>query len=183
MTTHLLEPASSGRSKCRACGKAIARGELRFGERQPSPFNEGEVTYWFHVECAAYRRPEPFLETLAQLDVGEQSSERGKLDPPHELRAVAEFGRSHPRLTRLSRVERAPSGRARCRHCKEAVAQGELRVALDVFQDGRFDPIGFIHLECQAAYFEIAAEPERLLRAGNALESEDLEALRVLLAT
>ena len=28
---HLIEPASSGRAKCRGCGKLIAKGELRLG--------------------------------------------------------------------------------------------------------------------------------------------------------
>lgn len=187
MTTHALEPASSGRSKCRACGKAIARGELRFGERLPSPFNEGEATYWFHLECAAHRRPEPLLETLTPTELAaDVPAAQPTVSPVASvspaLFAVAELGRAHPRLTRVSRIERAPSGRARCRHCKEAVAQGEFRIALDVFQDGRFDPIGFIHLGCQANYFEISAEPERLLRAAAELEPADREALQLLLS-
>ena len=63
--SHLFEAASSGRSKCRGCGQPIAKGELRFGERLPNPFGEGEVTHWFHPLCAAYKRPEPMLETLS----------------------------------------------------------------------------------------------------------------------
>ena len=34
--------------KCRGCGRPIARGELRFGERLPNAFAEGEMTVWFH---------------------------------------------------------------------------------------------------------------------------------------
>ena len=59
---HVIEPASSGRAKCRSCDQPIAKGELRFGERQPNAFGDGEMTLWFHLPCAAYSRPEPFLE-------------------------------------------------------------------------------------------------------------------------
>ena len=62
---HVFEPAATGRSKCRGCGERIAAGELRFGETMPNPFADGETTLWFHPECGAYKRPEPFLEALA----------------------------------------------------------------------------------------------------------------------
>ena len=58
---HALEPAASGRAKCPGCAQPIQRGELRFGERLPNPFAEGEITLWFHPLCAAYKRPEPLL--------------------------------------------------------------------------------------------------------------------------
>ncbi len=51
---HLFELASSGRSKCRACARAIERGELRFGERIPNPFAEGETTSW--LQCCTSAR-------------------------------------------------------------------------------------------------------------------------------
>jgi hypothetical protein len=53
---HLFEPATSGRSKCRGCARPIQRGELRFGERVPNLFGEGETTLWFHPLCAAIHR-------------------------------------------------------------------------------------------------------------------------------
>ena len=62
---HTIEPASSGRARCRGCGKTIAKAELRFGERLPNPFADGEMTLWFHLPCAAFRRPESLLEVLA----------------------------------------------------------------------------------------------------------------------
>ena len=63
---HVFEPAPTGRAKCRGCGRAIAKGELRFGERLPNPFAEGEMTLWFHPLCAAYKRPEAVLQALAE---------------------------------------------------------------------------------------------------------------------
>ena len=67
---HVFEPASSARSKCRGCGRAIAKGEIRFGERLANPFAEGEMTHWFHPLCAAYKRPEAMHE--AEEKSGEQ---------------------------------------------------------------------------------------------------------------
>ncbi|MGH7341280.1 MAG: PARP-type zinc finger-containing protein, partial [Candidatus Rokuibacteriota bacterium] len=63
---HVFETASSGRAKCRGCAQPIAKGDLRFGERLPNPFGEGEMTLWFHPICAAYKRPEPILEALGE---------------------------------------------------------------------------------------------------------------------
>ncbi|MDP6375924.1 MAG: PARP-type zinc finger-containing protein [Pseudomonadales bacterium] len=66
---HVLEPAASGRSKCRGCTAAIDKGEFRFGERFPNPFADGEMTVWFHLLCAAYRRPGSLCEVLAEVDI------------------------------------------------------------------------------------------------------------------
>ena len=40
---HVIEPAASGRAKCRGCGEKIAKGKLRFGERLPNPFGDGDI--------------------------------------------------------------------------------------------------------------------------------------------
>ncbi|NIL99791.1 MAG: hypothetical protein GTN89_02335, partial [Acidobacteria bacterium] len=58
---HVLEPATSGRAKCRGCGQAIKKDEIRLGEKLPNPFAEGEMTHWYHPPCAAFKRPETFL--------------------------------------------------------------------------------------------------------------------------
>ena len=61
---HTIEPATTGRAKCRGCGEAIPAGMLRFGETVPNAFGEGEATHWFHLDCGAFRRPHPFLEAV-----------------------------------------------------------------------------------------------------------------------
>src|SRR5215467_5200193 len=66
---HVIEPAATGRSKCRACGRAIAKDDLRFGEELPNPFADGFIRLWFHVPCAAFRRPAAFLETATAENV------------------------------------------------------------------------------------------------------------------
>ena len=69
---HTIEPASSGRAKCRSCDQPIAKGELRLGERQPNAFGDGEMTLWFHLPCGAFSRPEPFLEAQSAAAAGAQ---------------------------------------------------------------------------------------------------------------
>ena len=143
---HTLEPATSGRAKCRGCERPISKGELRFGERLPNPFAEGEMTLWFHPTCAAYKRPEPLLELLA--------ASGGESDPQGKLAAAAEWSGSFRRLPRIDGAERAPTGQARCRSCREPIAKGSWRVRLVFFEDGRFTKGGFVHLACRRAYFE-----------------------------
>ncbi|MEM6733956.1 MAG: hypothetical protein AAF658_20505, partial [Myxococcota bacterium] len=81
----------------------------------PNPFGDGEATYWFHPWCAAARRPDVYLEL-------EHVPE--ELDDRAQLEALAQVGKEHHRLARIARIERAPSGRARCRHCKELIEKG-----------------------------------------------------------
>ncbi|HVY64887.1 MAG TPA: hypothetical protein VHH11_08710 [Gammaproteobacteria bacterium] len=139
----MIEPASSSRAKCRGCNRAIAKGELRFGERQPNAFGEGEMTLWFHLRCAAYARPEPFLEVAR--DAGGAAA---------ALTAAAQFGVAHRRVPRVHGGERAPTARARCRQCKEPIAKDEWRIPLVFFEEYRFEPGGFVHAGCAQDYFE-----------------------------
>lgn len=153
---HTIEPAASGRAKCRGCGNKIANRELRFGERLDNPFGEGEMTLWFHVVCGAYKRPEPFLEVLDGTDADLET-----LDTPADgehtadwLRAEATVGVQHRRLPRLDGAGRAPTGRARCRSCKELIAKNDWRIGLVYYEEGFFNPSGFIHVPCARDYFE-----------------------------
>lgn len=167
---HVLEPASSGRAKCRGCGQAIVRGDLRFGERLPNPFAEGEMTVWFHPWCAAYKRPEPFLETLA--DARQALPDRARL----ERAACASLAQR--RLPRIDGAERAPSGQARCRHCRETIEKGTWRIRLVHYDEGRFSPGGYIHVGCRKAYFETADILEQALHFSPGLGEADREDLR-----
>jgi len=137
---HRIEPASSARAKCRGCGERIAGGELRFGESLPNPFADGEMTLWFHLDCAAFKRPEPFLQTL-----------EGRSDPlegQERLASEALLGIAHPRLPRVDGAGRAPTGRAQCRSCRTSIDKGAWRIALVFYEEGRFEPSGFVHAGC-----------------------------------
>lgn len=168
--SHVFELASTGRAKCRGCGGAIARGELRFGERLANPFADGrEMTLWFHPECAAYKRPEPLLEALADAPA---AADREALE------RIARAGLTHRKLPRIDGAERAPSGQATCRSCREPIARGTWRIRLVFFEEGRFAPGGYVHLDCGKAYFETDDILERLLRFSPALDDEARASLR-----
>lgn len=172
---HVLEPASSGRAKCRGCGQRIDRGELRFGERIPNPFAEGETTLWFHPLCAAYKRPGPLLETL-----GQTMENRPASDP---LERAAHGSSAHRRLPRIDGAERSPSGQAKCRSCRQPIARGVWRIRLSIYEEGLFSPAGFVHLSCRRAYFETDDILEQLLHFSSRLNEEDrLELVRVFAA-
>ncbi len=166
---HVIEPAASGRAKCRGCGAPIAGGELRFGERLPNPFADGETTLWFHLECAALKRPEPFLEAL--------TTRTSPIDDAERLEGEARLGIAHRRLPRVDGAERAPSGRARCRSCREVIAKGAWRISLVFFEEGRFAPSGYVHARCSRAYFETTDVLPRLRRFAPALSEDDLREL------
>ncbi len=162
---HVFEHASSGRAKCRGCGRRIEKGELRFGERIPNPFAEGEATLWFHPMCAAYKRPEPLLEAMGQSP--------GSLPEPDALERAARGSMAHRRLPRISGAERAPTGQAKCRACREPIPRGTWRIRLVFYEDGRFMPSGFVHLSCRAAYFEGADIEKAILHFSPDLSDED----------
>jgi hypothetical protein len=172
---HVIEPAPSGRAKCRGCGEKIGAGELRFGESLPNPFAEGEAFQWSHLECGAMKRPESFLEATSAM-----------ADPPpgaERLLALARQGVEHPRVARVSGAERDPSGRAQCRHCKQKIEKGAWRIALVFFEDGRFSPAGSLHVPCAGPYFETTDLVPRLRRFSPGLSDADLQEIQAELQT
>lgn len=167
---HVIQPAPTGRAKCRGCGKPIAAGTLRFGESLPNPFAEGETTHWFHPPCAAYKRPQPFLETVEAGGEGLEDAER--------LVAEAKLGLAHRRLPRVSGAERSPSGQAQCRSCHERIGKGVWRIPLVFYEEGRFAAAGFIHLPCAQAYLETTDVLPRLKHFSPALTEDDLREIQ-----
>jgi hypothetical protein len=174
---HLIEKAASGRAKCRGCDQRIAAGEMRFGERLPNPFAEkdGELmTHWFHLACAAFTRPEAFLETSGISDT--------PIDDKDALEREARLGVAHRRLPRVRAVQRASSGRAACRACREPIAKDTWRIALAFYEDGRFVPSGYIHAGCAAAYLETTDVLARLRHFSPGLTDADFADIRAALA-
>jgi len=172
---HVIERAPSGRAKCRGCGEKIAGGALRFGEQLPNPFATGEnadnalMTHWFHLTCAAYRRPEAFLEGLAAVTE--------TIDDRATLEREAALGVAHRRLPRVSTAERAPTGRATCRACKTLIDKDTWRLALVFYEEGRFVPSGFIHAKCVKEYIETTDLRARVKHFSPALSDADLDQL------
>jgi hypothetical protein len=94
------------------------------------------------------------------------------------LAETVRVGLEHRRLPRLLRAERASSGRAHCRSCRELIAKGEWRFALQIFEEGRPDTIGTIHASCAEAYFGTADVVPRVLRLTPNLSEADVEDLK-----
>lgn len=140
----VFETAPSGRSKCRGCQQKIDKGELRYGEAVPNAFGSGEARHWYHLPCGAQRRSESFLAALQAHD--------GELPDRERLQQWAELGVAHPRWCRFARVERAASGRARCRHCREEIPKDSFRIAVEWVEDGMVNAAGFVHVGCADAY-------------------------------
>jgi hypothetical protein len=168
---HVFEPAPSGRSKCRGCGRLIQLGELRFGERLPNPFGEGEMTLWFHPACAAYKRPEPLLQAMEETTVN--------LPEREALERAARGSLAQHRLPRIDGAERATSSQARCRSCRQKIERGSWRIRLVFYEEGRFSPGGFVHLGCRLAYFETDDVRDQVLHFSAGLTAEEREDFRL----
>ncbi len=174
---HTIEVAKSGRAGCRTCRNPIAKGELRFGEESANAFGEpGDMSYrWHHLKCAASKLPDELKTALATFEG--DVPDREELDT---LMAEAVANKPPP----FPYADRAPTGRARCQACGEAVAKGALRVAIERELDrgmGATKGAGYLHPACAAAYVEEqGGTHEKLtteLRANTRLPEEDLAAL------
>jgi hypothetical protein len=166
----IFEAAASGRAKCRGCAQPIKRGEMRFGERLPNPYAEGEMTLWFHPACAAYKRPEPLLEAL--ITGGSELPDREALE------RAARSSLAHPRLARIDGAERSRSGQAACRSCRLPIERDSWRIRLVYYEDARFSPAGYVHIDCRMVYFETDEVLEHLLHFSAGLSDAEREALR-----
>ncbi len=169
---HVIELATTGRSKCRGCQRLIEKGIPRFGESVPNAFGEGEARHWFHVLCGADRRPQAFKEAIDNYTE--------PLDNRAELVRIAEAGIENPKLVEIARAEHAPSGRARCRQCRELIEKTSLRLVLERVDDGMISSAGYLHAGCGLTYAGAAARDalrERLQRSNPELTSEDLAQL------
>jgi hypothetical protein len=166
---HVFEPAASGRAKCRGCAQRIEQAAMRFGERVPNAYAEGETTLWYHPLCAAYKRPEALLEALPEAPPD--------LTDRDLLERAAQATAAHERLPRIDGAERSPTGQAKCRACREPIAKGSWRIRLAFYEEGRWAPGGFLHLGCGQTYFESENLVAPLLHFSPELNEQDREEL------
>jgi hypothetical protein len=154
LAPYKIEGSRSNRAGCKTCRRKIDKGVLRLGVRIEGPFGQGYL--WHHLTCAAKRRFED-VEEAYEARAWEDGVEVPSLDELSKLREKASQAKAEKREAPY--VERAPSGRSKCKHCEGAIEKGELRVALlreVVFgRQIRGTPIN-VHTRCVAA--EIRAE-------------------------
>ncbi len=128
------------------------------------------MTVWFHPACAAYKRPQPFLQAL-----GETLENVPDLEA---LERAAGSSLAHRRIQRIDGAERSPSGHAKCRSCRETIVRGSWRIRLVFYEGGRFSPGGYVHLACCRAYFEANEVLDQILHFSPNLNNDEREELR-----
>ncbi len=97
---------------------------------------------WYHLRCAAERRPRLVKPTLAFFP-GE-ISDRAEVE-----RAIAQGEANAPPPN--PHAERAATGRSKCAHCERPIDKGAWRVAFEREIDaGAFTRMGpgYLHLAC-----------------------------------
>lgn len=167
----VIEAASSARSKCRACREKIEKGVLRFGESVPNAFGEGDATHWFHLPCAAERRPEKLAAALESYE--------GEVPDREELTQIVKDGAANEKLADVRRAEHAPSGRASCQQCHEKIPKDDLRVAFErePSEGQTMATTAYVHLACSAQFFGSVGLRAKLLRTSPELGDEDKTAI------
>jgi hypothetical protein len=113
--------------------------------------------------------------------VQEEEISADELGVAQALKPAAEFGIAHRRLPRIDKVERAPTGRARCRCCREPIPKDSWRIGLVFFEEYRFQPSGFIHAACARAYFDTTDVLDRILHFNPALDPGELQEIEATL--
>lgn len=153
LAPYLIEGARSSRSKCKTCRKKIDMGALRIGILIEGPYGTGYM--WHHLKCAA-RRQIDRVEEAYELEAWKEAKTPPDGVPAIEdLRGLAEKADEQRRNKKaLPHTEPAPSGRSKCKHCNELIAQDAMRVALgrdvEFGRQVRTSPIN-VHPRCVAA--------------------------------
>jgi hypothetical protein len=175
----VLEPAVSSRSRCRHCRKEIEEGDLRFGSDYEGLYGDGAASYvWFHVRCASQRMPDRLLPLLRKAT----RSARESLDDFDKILAACDKNLKKS-TSKFPYGERAASGRAKCIKCDQAIAKGELRVAVErEIQTGSFTQVGagYLHPACAVAHLEDPELGARLKSASPLLDKKDCEEIATL---
>lgn len=150
MANH-IEEAKSGRAACRTCKKPIAKGELRLGVEAANAFGDQPSMQWHHLLCAAAKLPKELEEALKEYP--NEVPNRAELDAA--IASAIQGGHAKP--GGFPYVDRAPTGRARCMQCGEAIAKDTFRVAVErEIETGATmqTSAGYLHPKCVAAYLE-----------------------------
>jgi hypothetical protein len=125
MAPYLIEPARSGRSKCKTCRRAIQKGHTRIGILIVGPFGPGYL--WHHMNCAARRQLAKVEEAYAM----KAWADGVQVPPIEKLRQLAEKAeKAREERKNAPHAEKAPTGRSRCKHCGEPIEKGSYRVVL-----------------------------------------------------
>ena len=148
---NMIEEAKSGRASCRTCKKTIAKGELRLGVEVTTQFSDTPSMQWHHLLCAAGKLPVELAEALKAYP-GEVA-ERAALEAA--MAEAIKSGKAKP--GGFPYVDKAPTGRAKCMQCEEAIPKDSFRVAVErEIETGAMQQrsAGYLHPACVAANLE-----------------------------
>lgn len=173
---NVIEEAKSGRASCRTCKKTIAKGELRLGVEVQTQFSDTPSMQWHHLLCAAGKLP---AELKAAMDeYPGDIPNRAEIDTAMD--AAIKKGNAKP--GGFPYVDRAPTGRAKCMQCDQAIEKNSFRVAVEREVDtGTFVTrgAGYLHPKCVAENLEnVGGSTEELiegLRANSRLPEAELD--------
>jgi len=175
---NVIEEAKSGRASCRTCKKAIAKGELRFGEEAPNAFGDTPSIRWHHLTCAAEKLPAELKAAMDQYS--------GTIDNRAELDKIMadSLAKGRAKPGGFPYADRAPTGRARCMQCEQPIAKDSLRVAVEREIDtGAMVTrgAGYLHPKCVVENLEnVGGGKEELvagLRTNSRLTPPDLDSV------
>jgi hypothetical protein len=173
---NVIEEAKSGRASCRTCKKSIAKGELRLGVAAQTQFSDQPSMQWHHLLCAAQKLPAELADALAGYT--------GTVPNRAEIDAAMADARKkgHAKPGGFPYLDRAPTSRAHCIQCREAITKDSFRVAVERQIDtGAMVTAGagYLHPKCVAAYLETAGgsldDTREGLRANSRIDAGDLE--------
>jgi poly [ADP-ribose] polymerase len=171
-----IEIAKTGRARCRLCRGPIEKDALRFGEEQPSAFAEGMQWAWYHLTCAAKKKPVHVREALGRFE--------GEVPERAALEALLAEGDKTASV--FPYAERAPTGRSSCLQCHERIEKGSLRVATEreVEAAGMARPgAGYLHPHCAGLFLGADDLTATLRRNSRGLTDDDIAELESQLAT
>ena len=170
----VIEVAVSSRAKCRGCKKPIAKGEHRFGERYIDPQQDDDTgTLWYHLTCAAEKRPRKLLAVLAK--------DKQDLPDRKALEAKARDADKSVALERIVGAERAPTGRARCQHCNKTIDKDTWRVIIKRDEQGYENSTASLHAGCASAWAKADGVAAHVLAQSKKLSAPDRKELQALL--
>lgn len=175
---NMIEEAKSGRASCRTCKKTIAKGELRLGVEVVTQFSDTPSMQWHHLPCAAGKLAGELKDAMAAFD-GE-IPDREELDK--KIAEAMKKGAAKP--AGFPYIDKAPTGRAKCMQCEEAIAKDSFRVAVEREIDtGAMVTrgAGYLHPKCVAENLEnVGGSVEELVlgvQANSRLDPNDLQAV------
>ena len=151
-----IEISPSSRAQCRGCKKKIDKGELRFAESYMLPGTDQEGKRYFHLKCAAEKAGAGLQEAMNGYE-GEIPDKAGleeliKKAPP----------KKGGKPTKFPSADRAPTGRAKCIQCSEAIEKDSWRVAIEREIDtGTFmtKGAGYLHPGCALEWVQENGDP------------------------